>query len=58
MRSGLFVDERGKERVQAQVSCLPVALTVINTFAVYNSVPEQGWLTCTFPLTALNSQFQ
>lgn len=46
MRSGLFVDEREKGQVQAQFSCLPVQLTLIYTFALYNNVPERGRLTC------------
>lgn len=46
MRRGLFVDEREKGQVQAKFSCLPVALTLIYTFALYNNVPERGWLTC------------
>lgn len=40
MRSRLFVDEREKGRVQAQFACLPVTLTIIYTFALYNNVPE------------------
>lgn len=42
MGSGLFVDEREKGRVQAQFSCLPVAVTLIYTFALYNNVTEHG----------------
>lgn len=38
MGSGLFVDMSEKRQVQAQFSCLPVAVTVIYTFALYHNV--------------------